>query len=312
MTINKTLLAGTIGAALLSASLYQAEPQGKAPLTFEVASIKPNSQDDNRMMMRRAAGGRVDATGFNTRMLIRTAFKLQDFQVIGGPAWLTADRWDIQAKGEENASPAQVDEMLQNLLVDRFQLKYHKETRELPTYALVVGKNGHKLVPATEASLNAPPPSLPSGGRGAGGGTEDVMVTRSASGGAGGRGGGMMMVRGANGQMQMSSGGMTMTQLAQMLSQTLGRTVLDQTGLTGQYDVKLSWTPDIGSGGPLGFSGGFPPGMSVPVPGAPIPPDTASIFTAVQEQLGLKIDSTKGPVEVLVIDKIEKPSTPQY
>ena len=299
MNVNKALLAGSIGAALMTASLYKAEPQAKAPLRFEVASIKPNAETDNRMMMQRAAGGRVNATGFSVKMLMRNAFRLQDFQIIGGPAWLTSDRWDIQAKAEDNATPAQVDEMLQSLLVDRFQLKYHKETRELPTYTLVVGKNGNKLVAATEASIKAAP-SLPPVGRGAGPGTADVTVTR---GGAGGGRGGTVMMGSSNGQMQMTGGGMTMAQLAQTLSTTLGRTVVDQTGLTGQYDVKLSWTPDPGTGGPLG--GGLPPG------GAAGSPDAASLFTAVQEQLGLKIDSTKGPVEVLVIDKVEKPSTPQ-
>jgi len=274
MRVNTALLAGTIAFGLASASLYKATPQSKAPLAFEVASIKPNATGDNRVMMQVAPGGRTNMTGVTMRILMRNAFRIQDFQIIGGPAWMEADRWDIQTKAEENATPAQVNEMLQTLLADRFQLKYRKETRELPVYELVIAKNGSKL---QETRPDGPPVSGPRGeslGRGA-----------------------MVVGRG-----QLAGSGMTMAQLSTMLANTLGRTVIDKTGLVGTYDVKLSWTPELGQAAGLGAA-----------PPAPVDPDvtTSSIFTAIQEQLGLKIDSAKGPVEVYVIDRVEKPTTEQ-
>jgi uncharacterized protein (TIGR03435 family) len=276
MRVNTALLAGTMAIGLATASLYKAEPQSRAPLAFEVASIKPNATGDNRVQMQVAPGGRMNMTGVTMKLLIRNAFRIQDFQIVGGPGWMEADRWDIQTKAEENASPVQVNEMLQTLLADRFQLKFHKETRELPVYELVVAKGGQKL---QETRPDGPPVAGPRGeslGRG-------TMVV--------GRG-------------QLAGSGMTMAQLSTMLANTLGRTVIDKTGLTGNYDVKLSWTPEPGQGGLLG---GAPP------PPAPVDPDATapSIFTAIQEQLGLKIDSGKGPVDVYVIDRVEKPATEQ-
>jgi len=274
MKINTALLAGTIAIGLMSTSLYKAEPQSKAPLAFEVASIKPNATGDNRVMMQVAPGGRTNMTGVTMRILMRNAFRIQDFQIIGAPSWMDGDRWDIQTKAEENATPAQVNEMLQTLLGDRFQLKYHKETRELPVYELVVAKNGSKL---KETRPDGPPVAGPRGeslGRGA-----------------------MVIGRG-----QLAGSGMTMAQLSTMLANNLGRTVIDKTGLTGNYDVTLSWTPELGQGGNLGAA-----------PPPPADPDaaTSSIFTAIHEQLGLKIDSGKGPVEVYVIERVEKPTTEQ-
>jgi uncharacterized protein (TIGR03435 family) len=276
MKVNTVLMAGTIAIGLASSSLYKAEPQSKAPLAFEVASIKPNATGDNRVMMQAAPGGRMNMTGVTMKLLMRNAFRVQDFQIIGGPAWMEADRWDIQTKAEENASPAQVNEMLQTLLADRFQLKFHKETRELSVYELVIAKGGAKL---QETKPDGAPMAGPRGevlGRGA------MVVGRS----------------------QLAGSGMTITQLSSMLANTLGRTVIDKTGLTGNYDVRLSWTPEPGQGGLVGGGGAPPP---------PVDPDAAapSIFTAIQEQLGLKIDSGKGPVEVYVIERAEKPATEQ-
>lgn len=223
MKVNIVLLAGTIAIGLASASLYKAEPQSK-PLAFEVASIKPNSTGDNRVMMQVAPGGRMNMTGVTMKLLIRNAFRIQDFQIIGGPGWTESDRWDIQTKSEENASPAQVNEMLQTLLADRFQLKFHKETRELPVYELSVAKSGSKL---QDTRPDGPPVAGPRG---------EVL------------GRGAMVV----GRGQLAGSGMTMAQLSTMLANTLGRTVIDKTGQTGNYDVKLTWTPEPGQGGLLG------------------------------------------------------------
>ncbi|MBI4473462.1 MAG: TIGR03435 family protein [Acidobacteria bacterium] len=284
MKRHRAVLGGMLGVMLAGTAAFKAEPQTK-PLAFEVASIKPNASGDNRIMMQIAPGGRLNVTGATLRMLIRNAFRVQDFQIIGGPAWMSSDRFDIQAKAEENASQAQVNEMLQTLLAERFGLKFHKETRELPVYELVVAKNGPKL---KESNPNSD-------------GTPMRVTTPDGRGQAVGRG--MMMI----GMGQITGGGMTTAQLAQMLGNNLGRTVIDKTGLTGSYDIQLSWTPDPSEGG--GFRGmpmplppagerGTPPGRDETLP---------SLFTAIQDQLGLKIESGRGPVEVMVIDSAQKP-----
>jgi uncharacterized protein (TIGR03435 family) len=217
-------------------------------------------------------------------MLIRNAYRVQDFQIIGGPSWMASDRWDIQAKAEENVSPNEVNEMMQTLLAERFQLKFHKETRELPVYELLVAKDGPKLKETGTDSTTSPQATIqvPGGGNAAVG--RGTMVTI---------GGG-----------QISGSAMSMTQLIQVLANNLGRTVIDKTGLTGSYDIKLEWRPDPGQG--PAFPGAPPGGGGAGSP-PPLDPSLPSIFTAIQEQLGLKIESAKGPVEVLVIDGAEKP-----
>jgi uncharacterized protein (TIGR03435 family) len=292
MTVHRALVFGAATTILASASLYATLAQTKAPLAFEVASIKPNAANDNRVSMQRAPGGRVMATGISLRMLMRNAYRIQDFQIVGGPDWMSSDRWDVQAKSEENATQAQVDEMMQTLLADRFKLRFHKETRELPTYALVVAKNGPKL---QESQLDTTTtPSSPA-------------VAVATRGGPQPLGRGMVMVNASGGKMQLAGGAMSMSQLAQMLGNTLGRIVLDQTGLKGAYDIKLEYSPEPGQRGPFGGGAGGPAGGGT---ASSDDPNVVSIFTAIQEQLGLKIESTKGPVEVFVIDGAEKPLEP--
>ena len=296
MKVNRLVMFGTIGIALASATLFKAAPQAKAPLSFEVATIKPNAAGDNRTMMQNAPGGRLNMTGINLKRVILNAYKIQDFQVAGGPGWMDSDRWDIQTKAEENATPAQVSEMLQTLLAERFQLKFHRENREAQVYNLVVAKNGPKL---EESKLD--------GGPGA------ANVTPFGRGGAPGAGPSMAVGRGqfavmnSGAKTQVNGGAMPMSQFASMLGNLVGRTVIDKTGLTGNYDVKLEWTPDPGQGPAFG---GPPPGggdRGAAPADAPLP----SLFTAIQEQLGLRLDSTKGPVEVFIIDRVEKPTEPQ-
>lgn len=236
--------------------------------SFEVASIKPNASNDHRVMIRMQPGGRFSATGMSARMLITQAFDIREFQVIGAPGWTDSDHFDINAKAEssmERITPAQLRPMLKSLLVERFQLKYHEETKELPVYSLVVAKSGAKVKASETPQGGAPVPQMMRVGRG-----------------------------------QINANGATMAAVARMISQQLGRDVIDNTGLKGNYDVNLEWTPEPGQGG-----GGAPP-----PPGA-VPPADANgptLFTALQEQLGLRLESTKGPVTVVVIDSIAKPS----
>jgi uncharacterized protein (TIGR03435 family) len=167
--------------------------------------------------------------------------------------------------------------MLQPLLAERFKLKAHTETKQLPVYELIVAKGGPKLKEATPGDTYANGFKGPDGV---------------------GRGGMMRMGRG-----QLTGQGVPITTLTNLLSQQLQRTVVDKTGLTGKYDLELNWTPEQGEGGL-----GPPPGAASPQ-AEPAPDATGpSIFTALQEQLGLKLQSTKGPVETLVIDHAEMPS----
>ena len=238
---------------------------------FDVASIKPNTANDNRFMLRRPENGSFRATGVTLKMLIMSAYDVQAFQVSGGPSWIATEPWDIQAKAED--APAgfmprgQFDEMLRALLEDRFQLKVNRETKDLPVYELVVAKGGSKLKPH---SGDPPKP-------------EDRMRT-------------------GFGSMRFQDGPLAL--LAYQLSLQLGRAVTDKTGLTGRYDFTLDWAPEPGQGGPESI--GLPPNPNFKLP--PPDPNRPSLFTAAQEQLGLRLDSKKGPTELIVIDSVEKPS----
>lgn len=222
---------------------------------FEVASIKPNASGDNRIMIRMAPGGRFTATGITLKQLIAQAYGVRDSQVSGGPGWISADRFDIQAKGPDGmpdrVPPEVLRPMLRALVEERFQLETHKETKEMPVYALVPGKGGAKLTPS--AAEGQPQ---------------------------------MRMGRG-----QVSGKKVPMAMLAQQLAIVLGRNVIDKTGMKGDFDFTLEWTPEPGQGGP-------PPADS----------SGPTIFTAVQEQLGLKLEADKGPVDIIVIDSVSKPT----
>lgn len=242
---------------------------------FEAASIKPSApaaMGNIRVGMQMMPGGRISMSGVTVKLLIQQGYGVRDFQIVGGPPWLGSERYDITAKPEAAATQDQVKVMIQALLKDRFQLQFHRETKELPTYALVVAKGGPKLK-AAEVSAG--------GGEGGGRG--------------GGRGQMRMMGRG-----HFDAQGVPVSALATFLSNALGRSVIDKTGLQGDYDLKLDWTPDEAQGGPMRVAGGDS--------AAPADNNGVSIFTALQDQLGLKMESTKGPVEILVIEKAEKAS----
>ena len=292
-----TLLAAIAGPVVFGLSNVprisaQSPPTAAAPLpSFEVASIKPNRSGDlNRRIM--FLPGRLSATGITAKFLISMAYGVKEFQVSGGPGWIDSQRYDLDAKEEESQPEAEhklpfekVREhnqlMMQSLLADRFKLKVSHQTKELPVYALVVAKNGPKLQEAKPGN------TYPNGIKGPDG------VAHA----------GMFMMRAGGGEM--TGQGVPLANLVMMLSQNLGRTVLDQTGLKGNYDIHLKWTPDESEAAM--FSG---PAGPKPLGDNPAPQDSSgpSIFTALQEQLGLKLDSTKGPVEIIAIDHVEQPS----
>jgi uncharacterized protein (TIGR03435 family) len=290
------LVAGALTEPRLGAQAPQAAPP--AP-SFEVASIKPNNSGDGRVMMSNQPG-RYTATNVTARLLIRNAYQLQDFQISGGPSWLTSDHFDIVAKIEAGAQdsmpggppvpgqgPNPLQLMIRSLLAERFKLVVHEETKDQPIYALVVARSDGRLGPQLKKSE-----------------TDCAALMAAARGRGPGRGlpppgplqPGEAIPCGIRiGPGNMAVGGSTLAQFANSLGMFVGRVVLDKTGLTGPYDFSLTWTPDQMPNRP---------------PGAPeiaVDPNGPSIFTAVQEQLGLKLDSQRGPVAMLVIDRIEKP-----
>jgi uncharacterized protein (TIGR03435 family) len=241
---------------------------------FEVASIKPSAPIAMGMMrvgVEMLPGGRVSITGATVKFLMQQAYGVRDFQIIGGPGWIGSERYDIVAKPETASNGDETKKMMQSLLADRFKLQFHRETKELPTYALVVAKGGPKFK-ASEVQQDSDSSDKP-------------------------RRGGMMR----RGRGMIDAQGIPMDGLANQLSQTLARSVIDKTELKGDFDIKLEWTPEEGEGGMMR-------GPEMRAEGHSDAPAGPSLTTALQEQLGLKLESTKGPVEILTIDRVEKPS----
>jgi bla regulator protein BlaR1 len=257
---------------------------------YEVASIKPNKSANNMVRLMFLPDG-LSVTNGTLQMLIKDAYRIEDHQISGGPSWLNSEHYDINAKMDsstadelrklgEDERMVERQRMLQALLADRFKLTLHRENKELPIYALVVAKGGPKLQEAK------PGDTYPNGIKG-------------PDGHAAGPG---MMFMGKEG---LTVQGIPIAVLVRHLSRQLGRTVVDKTGLTGKYDFTMKWTPDERQTPMFKGTEGNQPGTggtSAPESSGP------SIFTAIQEQLGLKLESQKGPVEILVIDYVERPS----
>ena len=250
---------------------------------FDVASVKPNTSGDGRVLMMPQPGGRLNLVNVPLRLLIRNAYRLQDFQIVGGPDWLNTARFDIVAKAEGgNPSQDELQLMLRSLLADRFKLVVRSEKREMPIYALVPARSDGKL--GTQLR------------------TSDADCSGPASAPAGPPAPGQMPRCGFMvGFGNLKARGSTLAALASTLSTFAGRVVIDRTALDGGYDIDLTWTPDQI---PRAQGGDQP----VQVNGTTIDPNGPSLFTALQEQLGLKLESTKGPVDVLVVDRAERPT----
>ncbi len=294
----------TSAAVLLCASIAMGQ-QPNPKLTFEVASIKPAApQTMGRIQMGGGGGpgtpdpGRIRFSNMPLRMLIMRAYEVQSFQV-SGPSWMDSQRFDVIAKVPGGATREDARTMLQNLLEDRFKLKLHKESREAPIYELVVAKSGVRM---KEAAQTAAAPAERAGGPPPGSPPRDKDgFLRTPHGQVG-------IQATVNGRMRMQGDALTMARLVDILGMALGRPVIDRTGLTGTYDVVLDFSPE-----------GMAPGPKAPPPGsgggnpAEAPRDSndsgPTIFTAIQEQLGLKLESRKGPVDLLVVDSVEKTPT---
>jgi uncharacterized protein (TIGR03435 family) len=246
------------------------EAQSAPRKQFEVASIKKNVAGGGPSFGAQP-GGRLIATNNPARNFIQNAYDVRPYQVLGAPDWMRADRYDIEAKTEANTTFAQMMPMLQMLLEDRFKLKIHRETREMPVFVLTLAKGGIKVplssTVCTTFNPNAPPPAPPADGT-------PVRWCNNLMSGAGA------------GNTRWRAQNVGMDGIVGALSSVLGRRVIDQTGFTGRIDVDVAFSND-------------------PAPGDDVPP---VLSTVLQDQLGLKLDSAKGPVDVLVIDHIERPS----
>jgi uncharacterized protein (TIGR03435 family) len=233
--------------------------------SFEVATIKPNDSGVQIMQDLRIDGRRFVTRNSSVGDLIAFAYKVQMKQIVGAPDWLNQDRYDLTAVpgGDETPSMAQVGVMVQRLLKERFGLTFHHETREMPAYVLTVAKSGPKLTPP------ASPGPLP------------TIGFRPAANG--------LTLLDLNGTLAGFTG------LLQVM--VLDRPVVDQTGISGRFDVQVTFTPDDSE---------FKGQRMVP----PMDPASAApgLFDAVQEQLGLKLSAQKAQVDVISIDRVEKPS----
>jgi uncharacterized protein (TIGR03435 family) len=262
---------------------------------FEVISVKPNPEGRAGMTQTRVLpGGRYIATNMPIRLLIGQTYQVQSYRLVGGPAWIETDHFDIVATADRDLSPANgqrpLNDAIKALLADRFKLVVHTETRQLPAYELLLARSDGRLGPnitrsertdcaavlAQVAAARArepggPPPPPPPDGQAPPCGIVNM-----------------------NGMLALDSA--TPLALTNVLSAELNRKVFDRTGLSGLFNVRLRWTPEVLPVGPL------------PPEHPPIDPNGPSIFTAVQEQLGLKLEPTRGPVDVLVIDRVERPA----
>ena len=259
------------------------------PGAFEAASVKANRSGDPGSSTRRQPGGRFNAINTPLRNLITFAYAIQGYQLVDAPEWVSTERFDIVAKVDGDPPPMPPgtfsDPMLvalRLLLTERFKLTVHRETRDLDIYALTMARADRRLGPALKpstqdcaawAARGAPPPAAQPGGA-------NLPV--------------MCGMRGQQGRVLF--GGSPLSMFATALGGPVGRVVVDRTGLTGAWDFELTFSGD--------------PQRGLPSPGIEPPPDdpnAPSLFTALQEQLGLKLEATTGPVEVVVVDRIERP-----
>jgi uncharacterized protein (TIGR03435 family) len=289
-----------------------------APPTFEAASVKPAAPPSGGFRVTMGGDrGRVNYSNVSLQDIIAQAYQVNDYQ-ISGPDWLGSQRFDIIATFPPNTSRGQIPLMLQALLAERFKLTLHREWKDVPGYALVVTKNGPKLKespvdPAATAGDGSPASDsvavIGGGGRGLGGG------------GGLGRGGGARR----NAMNPLPAGGSTMTikgrghvegkkqglpSIAYMLAREVDRPVVDETGLKGTYDYTLDWTPDGSDSGPRFRPGGQGDGGGAGAAAHATGDSSApSLMAAIQQQLGLKLEARKVPVDLLLIDHAEKVPT---
>ena len=281
VVLGLPIVAGLVRTPVVVAAF--APPVGPVPLlqiqdpprqSFEVASVKPNKSGETTSFLQGRPGGNFAVGNMTLRGLIFFAYGIQGLQLVGAPDWIATERFDITARAAADVPPTPIGRispealMLRSLLEDRFRLSAHRETRDLPIYALVLARADGRPGPRLRQT------------------TSDYCAKRLEAAGKAGEAvppGGPVcgMLPSVN---ELTAGALPMNEFARFLALNTGRLVVDRTGLTGVWDFDLKYSPD----------------------NAPNPdPDRPSIFTALQEQLGLRLQATTGPVEVLVIDRVE-------
>jgi uncharacterized protein (TIGR03435 family) len=264
----------------LWSALSQTSPKATTP-SFEVASIKRAAGDGRESVSNQP--GRFLASNVTLKMMIGFAYRLRLSELIGGPSWIAEDKWTIEARVDRgDDSPEATALRLQSLIQERFALKSHREQRELPVYVLTINKGGSKLTavaPRSPQEAGAAPPRPPLRPDG----------TLPAN---------FMPVPGRTivGPGLILSSAVSMAEIVRVLTGQLGRPIVDKTNLAGYYNVRLQFAPETAPGG---FSAATAPATD---------PQNPSIFTAVEEQLGLRLESGKAPFEILVIDSAQKPT----
>jgi uncharacterized protein (TIGR03435 family) len=259
---------GVTSALQAQQSLVPASPS----MTFEVVSIKPNKSGARSISINVPSGGRFVATNADLFTLLLNAYQVQSFQIIGEPTWARSDRFDVTAKADREIQRDELRVMLRSLLADRFRLAAHLEKREMPIYRLVLNKAGALGPNLIRSNIDC----------------EELAKTKTtppapAPTAENPRPVPPCNMRGIPGRLVASA--MTFEHLVGNIQSEVERIVVNDTRLKGSFDLKLEWSSDgsANSNGP-------------------------SFFTALQEQLGLKLESTRGPVEVLVIDHVEQPT----
>ncbi|MGH8123257.1 MAG: TIGR03435 family protein, partial [Rudaea sp.] len=257
---------------------------GQAPTpapAFEVASVKQNTSG-SIIADQNFANGRYTATNLSVFALIAIAYApMPRSRISGGPGWINADHFDVLAKTDGNASQGQLPAMLRSLLAERFKFAAHTEKRDADVYDLTVARNGQLGSGLRHSTANCTPVDAPPA-------TGQATVARCPAGTYPGR---------------IAATAITLPMLARLLMPWVDqREVRDHTGLDGRFDVELSFTPDRAPRLPPNAPDDLRRAVEA------IDPNGPSLFTAVQEQLGLKLESTKAPVEVLVIDHVEHPT----
>jgi uncharacterized protein (TIGR03435 family) len=287
-------------AVLLATAAYGLFGQSGTHPAFEVATIKRNDSAQDAATGRRGVaykpGGRIIATNAPLRLLIQFAYAAHDSpyqghsdplgasQVIGGPAWIDSDGYNIEAKPEGNTDQKHAWLMLQTLLADRFRLTLHRETRELPVYNLTAKKSGLKLPPAKDITCHS---FLP-------GTTPQPMPGTSDCGYA------PLFL--SSTELQIEGRKLHMADLVRGLARALGEPVLDKTGFTGEFDIDLNYTDEDIMKSPGSAAPGDAGGNRLRAG-----PNLSIVFAAM-DQLGLKLQPAKGAVEVLVVDHAERPT----
>ncbi len=272
----------------------------QTPQAFEAASVKPAAQATGVRVRPSQSGGpgSSDPTLFTAHnwsltVLIVTAYDLKYYQFSGQP-WMDSSFFDVVAKVAQGATREQFRLMLQNLLADRFKLKVHHESKEIPLYQLVVGKNGPTFLTETEKPEEEPGTAAVAPPRGR------AKVVLDENGFPVLQPGGPPMLSTPDGHARMRATRETMEQFVNFLSFQVEKPVINATGLTGRYDFILSWVGDPIPSLPAGNAGAQEPNLQA---------SGLGLMGAIQKQLGLRLESRKGPIDILVVDHAERAPT---